>query len=97
MAVITGAVLEAYGTSGAATDAFPTMPNRNYIMVQNTAAAGGTPIFVRFGATASAVAGARIEAGGQIELSVGGTGWVPSGRVSVFGTGSTFAAWQDAP
>jgi hypothetical protein len=92
---VSGTVSETYGTAGAATAVVAARQNRLFLMVQNVDASGGGVIWVSLAGTASATNGVRLDPGGTLEFSMEGTGFVPSGAVSVFSaTTPRYAVWE---
>lgn len=67
------------GTTAA--DAAPANNARTYIRFQNTS---DTAIMVQFGANAAAASGISVAANSVLEIKGYETGFVPSGRISVF-------------
>lgn len=84
-------------SSATAEDALSANPERLYLFVQNIEASGGGTLWIDVGQ--DAVEGSpsfRIEAGGSIEFSASGSGFVPTGRVSVISTGGTAYTAKEA-
>lgn len=82
--------------STSAEDALPAKQGRSYLLVQNVDASGGAVLWVDV--DQDAVAGSpsiRLDPGASLEFSAKGTGFVPSGRVSVISSvAAAYTAWD---